>query len=90
LLKYFDKIVFDQKELVKITDRRYDNYYDSSKWLARLQTKIPENITLEAILDENAFEIKPKGSSYWFLKVTKNNIIQSAVMGFTHNFIQWI
>ena len=87
--KYFDKIVFEDKELVKITDREYNNYYDSTKWLERIQIRIPD-VKLEAVLDENKFNIKPKGSSYWYITATKDGKKHDAIMGFNHNFIQWI
>lgn len=56
---------YENKELVKLTNRKYSNYYNSSKWLERLRHKIPEGVILEAILDEKIFDIKPKGGSYY-------------------------
>lgn len=90
--KYFDTIVFDKKELVVIPDGCRARYYDSTKWLERLQTKMPHNVTLKPILDRNAYKISTKGSSYWFItitRVTEEGVIieEPALMSFTQGFI---
>ena len=88
--KYFDKVVFDDKELVCITpDRKYNKYYDCTKWLNRLQAKVP-NVQLEAILDEDAYDVKPRGSSFWYIRATKDGNTRAAIMGFSQNFIMWL
>lgn len=88
--KYFDEIVFVKKELVCTTpDRRFNKYYDCTKWLERLQTKM-NGVQLEAVLDENAYDLKPKGSSFWYIRVTRDNITRAAIMGFSHGFINWL
>lgn len=83
--KYFNKMVFEEKELVKIKDK----YYDSTKWVSRLQSKIPD-VRLEAILDENYSGVKPKGTSYWYINVSKEGTNHLALMNFGHNFVHWI
>lgn len=87
--RYFDEIVFGTKELVKITKYKWNNYYDSTKWLKRIQAKIP-NVNLTPILDENKYDIKPRGSSYWYITATKDGSEHAAIMGFGKNFITWI
>jgi hypothetical protein len=87
--KYWDNCI-DKKLLFKQTNREFNNFYDVTGWCAHINNKLTD-VVLEPIPEDNPYiDIKPKGSSYWYLKLThQSGTVTYAICGFGHNFISY-
>ena len=87
-LNHYWNNCLDRQLVCKITDREFNNFYDVNAWCQHMNTKLTD-VVLEPVPEENPFiDIQPKGSSYWYLKLShRNGRISYAICGFSYNFI---
>jgi hypothetical protein len=85
--KYWDQCI-EQKLLFKETNREWNNFYNVEAWCKHINTKLTD-VIVEPVPEDNEYiSIKPKGSSYWYLKLThKSGKVVYGFCGFGHNFI---
>lgn len=87
--RYFDDMI-SNGDMIKITNLSHNNYYDCTKWIERLQQKM-KDVSIYAYPTDtlNGKAPRPKGSSYWFIKATKDGETKHGLMTFSTNFINW-